>query len=221
VVALVKKHDQESKTMKTTFIASLAAATVLSGAAYAANAPATMSDGFFFKPTVGLDYQFSSVSYKDISGTAFNYGDFLADSFNGGDVHIGARVHKYLGFEAGYFDNASSSKSNLLGTTASSSAKFNGWTLDAMGYLPLGESQKFELIGTVGVARISADDSTTVSGTTYSESGHETKGRIGAGAQYWLTDNLNIRGILRYQDADFSGAIKDVVIASLGVNWQF
>jgi len=145
-------------------ITSLAAVTILTGTAYAAAAQATDS-GFYFKPYVGADYQYASVSYKDISGTPYNYGDIFADSFNGGDVHIGARVHKYLGFEAGYFDTTHESKSTILGTTASSSVKLDGWTFDAMGYLPLGDSQKFELIGTAGVARTTASGSVTVSGT--------------------------------------------------------
>jgi hypothetical protein len=193
---------------------------MLSGAAYAAAAPTT-DNGFFFKPYVGADYQYSSVDYKDIAGTNIGYGDIFADSFNGGDVHIGARVHKYLGFEAGYFDTASSSKSNILGTSLSSSAKFNGWTLDAMGYLPLGESQKFELIGLAGVARTTASGSITVNSVAYSASGSETKGRVGGGAEYWLTDNLNLRGTVVYQGADFGGIADDVIIASIGVNWQF
>ena len=178
--------------------------------------------GFFFKPYVGADYQYISASYKDnIGGTGVSGGDLYADSFNGGDIHIGARVHKYLGFETGYFDTAHSSQSNILGTTVKSSAKLDGWTLDAMGYLPIGESQKFELIGTFGIARTTASGSARVNGTTYSENGSETKGRIGGGAEYWLTDNLNLRGLVRYQGADFGGFANDVIITSLGLNYQF
>jgi len=199
---------------------SLAAVTMLSGAAYAASAPATTADGFFFKPYVGADYQYTSVNFNSVPGTAYNYGDFFADSFNGGDVHVGARVHKNLGFEVGYFDTASSSQS--FSPTASSSAKLDGWTLDAMGYLPVDDAHKFELIGTAGIARTTASGSITISGTTYSlGSGSETKARVGAGAEYWITDSLNVRGLVRWQDADFGGAVNNAVIASLGLNWQF
>jgi opacity protein-like surface antigen len=210
--------------MKTILSTILITATLLTSTAYATDAPVSAS-GFFFKPYVGADYQYSSVSYKNIGNTAYSYGDILADSFNGGDVHIGARVHQNLGFEVGYFDNASESKSNILGTNATSSAKFDGWTLDAMGYLPIGESKKFELIGTAGLAitHASATGSVTINSTTYtgSTSKTETEGRVGAGAEYWLTDNLNVRGLVRYQSADFSGLANDAVVASLGVNWQF
>lgn len=182
---------------------------------------ASADDGFYFKPYVGADYENFSINYNSLPGTAFNYGDFYSDSLDGGDVHVGARVHKYLGFEAGYFDTASQSKSNILGTTASSSIKSNGGTLDAMGYLPIGDAQKFELIGTAGVAYTTAKISLNFSGAASSASKSETKGRIGGGAQYWITDNLNIRGLVRYQDADFDGIANNVVISSLGLNWQF
>src|ERR1700733_7448163 len=127
--------------------------TIFAALAAFAVSPALADDaGFFFKPYVGADYQYTDVSYQDITGTAYSYGDGFANTFNGGDIHVGARVSKYLGVEGGYYDNASSTKSNILGTTASSSVRFDGWTLDALGYIPLGASQKFELIGTTGLA---------------------------------------------------------------------
>lgn len=198
---------------------------LLAGSAYAVETPGDangLPTGFFFKPYVGADYQYTDVSYQSIVGTPYNYGDGFANGFNGGNIHVGARVHRNLGFEVGYFDNASSSKSGILGTTASSSVKFDGWTIDALGYLPLGASKRFELIGTAGVAFTSASGSATISGTRYSlGSSSETEGRIGAGAEYWLTDNINVRGLVRYQTADFNGVVDGAVVSSLGVNWQF
>lgn len=193
---------------------------LLSTAFIAVATPALASD-FFFKPYIGADYQHINASYKDVPGTSYSYGDFFADSFNGGNVHAGLRIHKNIGFEGGYFSTLNENKSAVLGTTASSSAKLKGWTIDAMGYLPLGASQKFELIGTAGIARTTASGSVTISGISYYENGSETKGRIGGGAQYWFTDNLNIRGIIRYQGADFGGTANNMIIANLGANWQF
>lgn len=204
--------------MKSTFLLFIAA-TLSSSAVYAAD------NSFFFKPYVGADYQYSSVSYKDIGNSQYNYGDILADSFSGGDVHIGARVHNNLGFELGYFANATENKSGILGTNATSSAKFSGGTLDAMGYLPLDDAKKFELIGTTGIAITSASaaGSATVSGTTYTATTSKTEAefRIGAGAEYWLTSNINVRGLVRYQTADLGGIANNAIISSLGVNWQF
>lgn len=207
-----------------TFLAGVA----LASSAYAVETPGDSNvtpTGFFFKPYIGADYQYSAVNYKDIGATQYNYGDILADSFSGGDIHIGARVHKNLGFEAGYYANISENKSGILGTTAVSTAKFDGGTLDALGYLPLDSSGKFELIGTAGLAitHATATGSINISGTIYSASTSktETEGRIGVGAEYWLTENLNVRGLVRYQSADLGGIANDAIVSSLGVNWQF
>lgn len=164
---------------------------------------------FYFKPYVGADYDYTSINYND------NADSILSDSLSGGDVHIGARIHKYLGFEASYFDTASSSKNvGILNTNV----KLEGYTLDAMGYLPVAD--KVELIGTAGVSRLKATLSLSglLSGTG---SDWETKARMGGGAQYWITDNLNVRGLVRYQGANFSGIVNNAVISSLGLNWQF
>jgi Outer membrane protein beta-barrel domain len=213
-------QQTEELSMKTYLTTALCLSALAAASAQAAPAPKSTPDdgGFFFKPYVGADYQYTSVDYNGVPGTPYNYGDGFADSFNGGDVHIGARVHKYLGFEAGYFDNASSSKTIANGL--SSSVKFDGWTIDALGYLPL--AAKFELIGTTGVAFTSASGSAVINGTRYSlGSSSETEWRIGGGAEYWITENLNARGILRYQTADFNGIADNAVVASLGLNYQF
>jgi len=204
--------------MKTTFIASLAAATMLTGAAYAANAPVTMSDGFFFKPYVGADYQYSYLSYPSVDGLSGS--DFASDSMNGFDLHVGARVHKYLGIEAGYMWNETPSKNNILGTGINDKVNIKGFTLDAMGYLPVDEAGKFELIGTAGVSRLKGGAKFT-GAFVENDSESETKGRIGGGAQYWITDSLNVRGLVRYQGVNFSDSINNDTIASLGLNWQF
>ncbi len=129
------------------------------------------------------------------------------------------RLHRYLGLEATYFDSSRSKKSGILGTTASSSVKFQGESLDVMGYLPLGES-KSELIGLVGVDHASANSSVTISGTTYKGTGGKTYPEFGGGMQYWLTDNLNTRFLVRYEDIN-STAINNAISSSIGLNYQF
>lgn len=186
--------------MKSILTTTLIAASLLTSAAYASpansasTAPASpastagsslASDGFFFKPYVGADYQYSSFSYQNGGDQDF------ADTFSGGDVHIGARVHKYLGFEASYFDSAKGNKDNIQGSGINTSTKFQGESLDAMGYLPLASS-KAELIGLVGVNHTKGSISATgvVTGT---EAGSKTFAEFGGGAQYWITDNVNAR----------------------------
>lgn len=174
---------------------------------------ATPTDyGFFFKPYLGADYDQYHTNYSSGNDGVFS------NNLNGGDIHIGARIHKYAGFEVSYFDTASSSESNVRGTGLSTKAKLDGGSLDIMGYLPLGESQKFELIGTVGITTTKTTGDIS-NGNTAGNT--ETKGRIGAGAQYWLTDNLNARALIRYQDADVNSQIDNFVVTTVGLNWQF
>lgn len=189
--------------------------------AYAATAkPPADNDGFFFKPYIGVDYEYTSASYNNIGASNVSYGDIFSNSFNGGDIHVGARVHQYLGFEASYFDTANSNKSNVLGSSIGTSSKYDGWSIDAMGYLPVDQAKKFELIATTGYANIAAKGSATISGTTYNSNENDNAWRIGGGAQYWVTDNLNIRGLVRYETLNGT-AINDAVLADIGVNWQF
>lgn len=173
------------------------------------------ADGdFSFKPYIGAEYDYVRANYKDDFDTVAN------ESFHGGDIHIGARVNKYLGFEVGYLDTAQAKKTNVLGSGINTGVKLSGETLDAMGYLPINGS-KFDLLGTVGVSHLKAELTLKGAGGHASASETEYKPRLGAGAQYWVTDNLNVRGIVRYQGADFDGAVGSAVVGSLGVNWQF
>lgn len=171
-------------------------------------------EGFFIKPYIGANYDYVSVDYKDSLDT------ILEDNLNGGDVHIGARVHKYLGVEASYLLTSKETKDNVLGTGVSTGVKLEGPTFDLYGYLPLGDG-KFELIGTAGVSILKAKLDLNGAGGNASQSKTETKGRIGGGAQFWVNDHINIRGLVRYQDADFGGTVNSATVTSLGVNWQF
>lgn len=168
---------------------------------------------FFFKPTAGIDYQYTHAFYE--SG-----GNQLAENnIHGANVHVGARIHKNLGIEAGYLWTQTASKDNVVGTTIDTDVRLSGFTLDALGYLPVAD--KLELIGTIGVSSLHGKFQFRGAGGSVSFTDSETKGRIGAGAQYWLTDKINARMLVRYQGADFSDTVKYAVVATAGLNWQF
>lgn len=93
-----------------------------------------------------------------------------------------------------------------------------------MGYYPVDEAQKLELIGSVGLARTKAEaeiDATAIGFTRARDDTSETKLRLGAGAQYEFAQDLNMRGMLRWQDADFEDSADNAYIFSLGVNYTF
>jgi hypothetical protein len=178
------------------------------------------SSDFFFKPYVGADYQFSKYGNEDLSalfGAGVQTDDIVDTNLHGGNIHVGARVHKNLGFELGYFQTEKANKSNVLGSGLDTGIKITGGTLDALGYYPI--TNQVELIGTVGVSYAKGE----LSGSAFTAPSDETewKPRIGGGAQYWFTDNLNARGLVRYQGADFDNSVDNAVVTSLGLNYQF
>jgi hypothetical protein len=178
------------------------------------------SSDFFFKPYVGADYQFSKYGNEDASAT-FGAGAQTDDVFDtglhGGNVHVGARVHQNLGFELGYFQTQKGTKTNAALFVGETEADIKGISLDAFGYYPL--TKQVELIGSVGVSYAKA----TLGGSALIAEidEEEVKPRIGAGAQYWFTDNLNARGLVRYQGADFDDTVDNAVVTSVGLNYQF
>lgn len=169
------------------------------------------ADDLMFKPYVGVDYDYVHANY------ASGVDQILDKNINGADFHAGARINQYFGIEGSYLWTADSNKTV---TGLKTSVNLTGYTLDGMGYLPVTADKKLELIGTVGISRLRAN--VQFSGLlTGSGSEWETKGRIGTGAQYWLTDKINTRALVRYQAADFSGVVDNAIIGSIGLNYQF
>ena len=56
---------------------------------------------------------------------------------------------------------------------------------------------------------------------TVKDSENEFGFRAGAGAQFNITDKVNLRGIARYQSADFDGVADNAWIYSVGLNYSF
>lgn len=202
------------KNLKTALLCA-AAVTIMS-------APAKAEDNFYFKPYVGAEYQHTIVDYASVDGISFD--DVYEDNFNGGSIYLGARIHDHLGIEVGYNRTTSEDVDNVLGTGVNTSLKLQSFTFDLMGYYPVDEAQKLELIGSVGLARTKAEaeiDATAIGFTSARDDTTETKLRLGAGAQYEFAEDWNMRGMLRWQDADFEDSADNAYIFSLGVNYTF
>lgn len=180
---------------------------------------AAMADGeFTFKPYVGADYQYTNVNYQDYPSLGINGDDLAESDMHGFNIHAGARIHQYFGIEAGFSWSESDDKNNIIGTGINSQVDVYGASLDALAYLPVNE--KFELIGTVGLSYLTAEIDFSGAATA-SDDESEVNGRIGAGAQYWLTDNVNVRGMVRYQGADFDDSADGAIVTNIGLNYQF
>lgn len=195
-------------------------------------APVAQAEEFFkFKPYVGIDLQHQAVDYNsdiDLGGGMLLDGNsVLEDGLNGINIHVGNRFNKYFGGELGYFRTQNESKSIAAGdsvgnglvaaTDFKTDVQLQGITLDALGYLPLGASERFELIGTAGVSWIKAEAKLDGVSDDSSELGY----RVGAGAQFNVTEKVNLRGLVRYQSADFDGIADDAYTYSVGMNYSF
>lgn len=193
-----------------------------------------------FKPYIGFDLERSSYDYN--KSYSLGGGDFLdfdaiaEDSLNSFNIHIGNRFHKYFGAEFGYFRTLSADKNvgaaDIVGTSGGTpvaagapfktSVRIQGLTLDGLGYLPVDEQKRFELIGTAGVTWSKAKLKLTVPGFgSASDNANEFGVRAGGGAQFSFTDKLNIRGLVRYQTADFDDFANNGWTASIGLNYSF
>lgn len=213
------------KTLTLTAVSALALATAL---------PAQAQDTTLFEtitPYIGAELTHARVSYDSDQG--LDYDEVYEDSFNGAGLYVGARLHENFGIELGYNRTREEDRTvNISGTGYSlngdTKVQLSTISFDAMGYLPI-EDADFELIGSVGLAHTKADAEVTgtatigsLSGTgTISDDETETKLRLGVGAQYEIADNLNLRGMLRWQDADFGGAATSATSVAFGVNYSF
>ena len=157
----------------------------------------------------------------------------MEDNLNGFNIYIGSRFNRHFSLEFGYFRNQEESKNiangEMVGRNTVATANFKtrvkvqGITLDSLVYLPLGESEKFELIGTAGLAYSKAEIDWMSSPSTGSVDSSESEigFRMGAGAQISFTDHINLRGMVRYQKVDFDDQIDNAWTYSLGLNYSF
>ena len=185
-------------------IAALAATAI-----FAALPASAAEKTYSWNPYIGIDYQHTRINYDNAVEP------FLDDSLGGFNIHAGLRPYKYLGAELGYFQTAEG-KGSIAGLETK--VKVRGVTFDAMGYLPVDESGTVELIGTAGVLWNKAKLEVPTIG---SDSESEIDWRIGAGAQVNVADNVNMRGIVRYQTADFEDTADNAWVYTVGLNYGF
>lgn len=181
--------------MKILTLAAVATTTLLLGATAA---HAESNPGFY----AAIDAQHHVIDYKSsVSG--------LENDHDGLNFAVGVRPHQNFGVELGYFDTTSETASGVT-------TEFSGVALDGIGYLPITKDQRFELLGSLGVVRQRGE----ASAPGASDRIKETKFRLGAGAQYKLTDHLSARLRVLYTDADFDIA-NSYTTYSLGVAYRF
>ena len=151
-------------------------------------------------PYVGAD-----ASYAIIDSDS---GSYVSSKNWAGDVVVGARTD-HFGLE-GYFENSLREHKRDLTTR---NRKFG---IDALAFQPLGCSGKWEGIASAGITfnrvRAHAD------GLSGNDNGRGE--RLGAGAQYYLTHNLAVRGMYHYNWIHQS-VVNNANEFSLGIRYSF
>lgn len=147
-------------------------------------------------PYVGLDYVYSNMDMKH--GNSHR----LEDKFNSLSANVGAKFHPNFGIEA-YYQQSDTEKKH------GNQSRFFSYGADLTGYLPV--TQNLELIGSLGIGQYEFR-----AGGSEDDLGY----RIGLGAQYNLSQNWAVRGIVRevFLDKDVMG---DTTEFSAGIRYSF
>jgi len=150
-------------------------------------------------PFVGADFEWVNMRGKN------DWGQVLPKLNPGGNVYIGARFYKYIGLEFGYVGTGNLSKTTTFapgstffttpvgGTSVTYKLGVNGWHLNVLGYLPVGNCT--DLILSAGYATLKTRLKQTIPFTMRLDGPHRGLARVGLGAQYQVTDFVGIRAL--------------------------
>lgn len=173
-------------------------------AAVSAIALATSANALEFRPYVGAQYNLTSASVKDMPNMDMH-------SYS---VFVGTDYNRYFGTEVFY---QNSNKWHKVINDVKTKVDFEAYGLDAYGYLPLGCDRVFSLLGTAGIANYDFD----VADNNAKGEDNGLGYRLGAGMQYNITNNIAVRGIVRYIWADKLDNTDHMMEYSLGAKYSF
>jgi opacity protein-like surface antigen len=222
------------------FVLALVATTVI---AAEANAADQSFAGMSVRPYVGIEYDHIFLNAKrysvdtDLNLTNDFSGDLMDDRYSAFVPNLGARLGSHFGVEAGYLwalrgEESLTGQDALTGFSGTSKTRISGVHIDGNGYLPLGD--KLEAIGSVGVGFYRAH--TKISGTIVTngftlpgggttDTDHDTAFRLGAGLQYNFSNNVSLRGMVRYIGAEFEDGgttlADNMWTGALGLSYSF
>lgn len=165
----------------------------------------------------GMEYQQITADYGISNGV--DWADIYADKFTGIALYYGLRLDDTMGIEIG--SSSTTKEQKDFPTGAVSKIQLRSISFDWLGYHLLKEENKLELIGSVGLARTTANVELTSSIVAAVDNETETKLRVGVGMQYEIAQNIKLRSMLRWLDADFGGVAKSASIFSVGLHYMF
>jgi OOP family OmpA-OmpF porin len=143
----------------------------------------------------------------------------------GGKLYVGKQLNQYFAIEGGYFDLG---KFGFNSTTSGNGALngevgFRGVNLDLVGQLPL--SQRFSLLGTVGMNYAKASAHFTgnrlFAATNPNPSERKLNAKVGLGLEFKFSEALAMRAeVERYRVNDAVGNRGDVDMATLNLVYK-
>lgn len=137
-------------------------------------------------------------------------------------LQVGYQINENFAAEGGYIGSNkatySASGGNLAGPI-SASASVSGWSLTAVGILPI--ASQFSLLGKLGVAALRTGANITGPGGTASTSGSKTDLTYGVGAKYDFTNAIFGRLDLDSYKMGSSTASSRGTVWTLGVGYKF
>ncbi len=152
------------------------------------------------RPYVGLDYNYSDAAIAHHDQAWGYHGTFNAqeNNYDSATVVVGTKFNTNFGIE-GFFQQSQNETRQFYGKNTS---RIQSYGIDALGYIPLGCEQKFELVGGLGVGSYELKTrAANTDGEDYIERRDKDEGigyRISAGLQYNVTDNVALRGMYRH-----------------------
>ena len=161
---------------------------------------ASAANAIEIKPYVGLDYNYSDagIAHHD---QVWGYNEkFNAqeNNYDSASLVLGTKFNTNFGVEA-YFQRSQNETRQFYGKNTS---RIQSYGIDALGYIPLGCEQKFEIVGSAGIGSYELKTRALNGDQEYFEerrSKDEGLGyRFGAGLQYNVTDNVAVRGMFRH-----------------------
>ncbi|MHB9020826.1 MAG: outer membrane beta-barrel protein [Halothiobacillus sp.] len=164
---------------------------------------------------------------RNLLGSGFTTNSMKDDDRDiGYKLYGGYQFNKYFALEGGYFNLGK------FGYTANTTPagsltgkiKLQGVNLDVVGLWPI--TDKFSLFGRVGVNYAKAQDNFVGTGAVQvvnsNPSARDTNYKFGVGAQYALTESLDVRAeIERYRINDAVGNKGDIDLISAGIVYRF
>lgn len=164
-------------------------------------------ENYSYTPYAGLDYVYSNAN---AAGMHPNY--------NSGAVNFGTKYNRYFGTELFYQYSDSATKNNANHDRLKTSFQAGG--LDLYGYLPLGCTQRFNLLATAGAGMYRFRKSYA---SPALKGGHDSGYgyRLGAGMMYDLDNNWSVRAVARHVNLDGVEDFDHMMEYAAGIRYTF